>query len=284
MVMNRAVVGANQEPALSRWDHRDAIIYALGVGAGQQDPLAELQFTTENSSAVIQQVLPAFGVVVGMTHGNRPDLGDFPRSQVLHGDQGFVVHKPLPVEGSARISSVVTGMYDKGSGALVTIETTLTDADAGDLFMTSTTGLFVRGEGGFGGDKQPGLQGKIPLRRPDHELTATVREDQALLYRLSGDRNPLHSDPEYARQGGFERPILHGMCTYGITSRLLINALCEGDATRVSGMYGLFSKPVMPGEALTVTVWTDGGRAIFQTRDSSGDVVLDRGTFDYRAR
>lgn len=279
--MNFDVIGRDNGFGEASWTHRDAILYALGVGAGQDDPTAELQFTTENSIGVTQQVLPAFGVVLGMTYAKRPDLGDFDQAKVLHGEQAFTSHRPLPVEGRARAATVVTGIYDKGKGALVETETRLTDAGSGDLLVTSRTGIFVRGEGGFGGEPQPVADWSVPGRAPDAEHTACVRQDQTLLYRLSGDTNPLHSDPRFAAKGGFDRPILHGMCTYGITSRLLINALCGGDPGRVRGMSGRFTRPVLPGTRLTVSMWVNGGSARFRTRDADGVVVLDRGTFEF---
>jgi acyl dehydratase len=284
MPMNFAAIGADNGYGEAAWTHRDAIVYALGVGAGADDPLAELQYTTENSIGVTQQVLPAFGVVLGMTYARRPQLGDFDQAKVLHGEQAFAVHRPLPVQGRARAATVVTGIYDKGSGALVITETTLTDADSGELLMTARGSLFARGEGGFGGDPQPPEDWAAPQREPDTERHSHVRPDQALLYRMSGDRNPLHSDPVFAAKGGFDRPILHGMCTYGITSRLLINALCDGDPARVRSMSGRFTRPVVPGEMLTVRIWTQADEALYQTIDSSGRVVLDRGTFGYARR
>jgi acyl dehydratase len=281
MPINLDAIGADSGYGEASWTRRDVILYALGVGAGQDDPLQELQFTTENSIGVTQQVLPAFGVVLGMTYAKRANLGDFDMAKILHGEQSFTVHHPLPVEGRARAATKVTGIYDKGKGALVESETTLTDAQTGELLLTAQTGLFALGEGGFGGDSQPIKHRPTPQRPADSERRAQVRRDQALLYRLSGDRNPLHSDPLFAAKGGFDRPILHGMCTYGITGRLLINALCEGEATRVRSMSGRFTKPVMPGEKLTVRIWVDGKNAQFQTVDGAGDVVLDRGTFTF---
>lgn len=281
MPLNFGAIGADNGYGEASWTPRDAIIYALGVGAGQDDALQELQFTTENSAGITQQVLPAFGVVLGMTYGRRASLGDIDMTRVLHGEQSFVVHRPLPVEGRARAATTVTGIYDKGKGALVENETTLTDEESGEVLLTARGGLFARGEGGFGGDRQPASHWPEPQRLPDALCSARVRRDQALLYRMSGDRNPLHSDPVFAAKGGFDRPILHGMCTYGITSRLLINALCAGDATRVRAMSGRFTKPVMPGDKLTVRIWADADSAQFQTADSTGDVVLDRGTFTF---
>lgn len=283
MPMNFDAIGVDNGFAEASWTSRDAIIYALGVGAGQDDPVQELQFTTENSIGVSQQVLPVFGVVLAMTYAKRPDLGEFDPAKVLHGEQSFVVHRPLPVEGTARMAMQVTGIYDKGTGALVESETTLTDASSGELLLTTRGGLFARGEGGFGGERQPVQEWPTLQGDPQLERSAYVPFDQALLYRMSGDRNPLHSDPIFAAKGGFDRPILHGMCTYGITARLLINALCDGDATRVRGMSGRFTKPVMPGETLTVRIWPGGDSAQFQTVDSAGDVVLDRGSFTSEA-
>ncbi|WP_416063862.1 MaoC/PaaZ C-terminal domain-containing protein [Rhodococcus indonesiensis] len=281
MPMNLDVVGVTGDTTTVSWTHKDAILYALGVGAGQDDPLTELQYTTENSQGVEQQMLPAYGVVLGMTYGKRPPLGDYPLSRVLHGEQSFVTHRPLPVEGTATVSSVVTGIYDKGKGALAVFDTVLADPASGSPWLTSTTSLFIRGEGGFGGPAQQVPHWSVPHREADHELTSTVRPDQTLLYRLSGDRNPLHSDPKFAQKAGFDRPILHGMCTYGVTGRLLVNALCDGDPTRVRSMSGRFSKPVMPGETLRVQIWDAGDRALFRTISSDGSVVLDRGTFEF---
>jgi acyl dehydratase len=281
MGMNFDAIGADNGYGEVTWTHRDTILYALGVGAGQGDPQCELQFTTENSIDVQLQALPAFGVVLGMTYGKRPPLGVFSPAMVLHGEQSFTMHTPLPVQGSAKVSTVLAGIYDKGKGAFAALETTVADAGTGEPWLTSRTGLFIRGEGGFGGHKQPVEDWELPDRAADAELSSTIRPDQTLLYRLSGDRNPLHSDPKFAAKAGFPRPILHGMCTYGVTGRLLVNELCGGDPARVQGMSGRFSKPVMPGDTLTVSIWKNSGRALFQTRDSEGNVVLDRGTFDY---
>jgi acyl dehydratase len=281
MAMNFDAIGADNGHGEASWTDREVSLYALGVGAGQDDPLAELQFTTENSIGVQQQALPGFGVVMAMTYAKRPSFGDFHPSQVLHAEQSFTLHHPLPVQGRARVAMVVKGIYDKGKAALVDAETTLTDAESGERLMTTRGGLFVRGEGGFGGDPAPVVEWPAPTGKPDVVCTSQVRADQALLYRLSGDRNPLHSDPTFAAKGGFDRPILHGMCTYGITCRLLINALCGGDADRTRSLSGRFTKPVLPGSTLTVRAWVDGGRAQFQTLDGDGDVVLDRGVFEF---
>ena len=142
--------------------------------------------------------------------------------------------------------------------------------------------LYCRGAGDFGGERGPSSTFEIPDRKADHEVTYVTREDQALTYRLSGDRNPLHSDPSFAAIGGFDRPILHGLCTYGFTGRALLHSLCDGDPSRFKGMDGRFSKPVMPGDTLTISMWVDGQEALFQTKNQDGDVVFDQGNFKFK--
>jgi acyl dehydratase len=155
-------------------------------------------------------------------------------------------------------------------------------ADSFEQILRLASNFFIRGEGGFGGDRGPsGDENKAPDRDPDHAVTYETRIDQALLYRLSGDRNPLHSDPEFAKAGGFPKPILHGMCTYGFTGRALLHTLCGSDPARFKSMEGRFSRPVFPGEALTVRMWVDGQRAIFATESSSGQTVIDRGVCEF---
>ena len=156
-------------------------------------------------------------------------------------------------------------------------------ADSGEPLFTNRSSLFLRGEGGFGGDRGPSTsRTAAPDRAPDLSVTYQTRPDQALLYRLNGDRNPLHSDPAFAARGGFPKPILHGLCTYGFTGRGLLHLLCEGDPARFHGMEARFTSPVMPGEALTIDVWRTGdGEAAFRTTASDGRVVLDGGLCTY---
>lgn len=281
MALDHSIVGVASEPAPRSWTSADTILYALGVGAGADDPLTELSFTTENSQGITQQVLPTFSVLAAQAPFARRNLGDFDRARLVHAEQGFEMHRPLPVAGEVTVTSTVVGIYDKGKGALVTTESVASDAD-GKPLVTSRGSAYIVGEGGFGGDPGPSNTWEKPDRSPDHQVTYRTRPDQALLYRLSGDRNPLHSDPTFAARGGFARPILHGLCTYGFTGRALLHALCDSDPARFHGMYGRFSKPVLPGQTLTISIWTaGGGRALFQTATDDGTVVIDRGVVTY---
>jgi acyl dehydratase len=290
--INPDALGAAAPPVESSWTSTDCLLYALGVGAGALDPACELEFTTEHSAAHPQRVLPTFATVVGRPRG--PDgastggaplgqVGDFDPAMLVHGEQAIQLDGPLPTEGRVRTSSRVAGIYDKGSGALIVIESESSDADTGQRRFCAATGLFVRGEGGFGGPRGPSEpDAGPPARAPDHVVSYTTRPDQALLYRLSGDRNPLHSDPDFAKRAGFPRPILHGLCTYGFTGRALLHTLCGSDPARFGSMTARFSAPAYPGDTLAVSIWTDHDRAWFRTETQSGAVVLDRGQFRLR--
>jgi acyl dehydratase len=203
----------------------------------------------------------------------------------VHGEQAIELHGPIPVEGTVRTTGRITGIYDKGSGAVIATESTSVDAQTGEPRFTTRSSAFIRGEGGFGGDRGPsGPKNVAPDRDADHVVSYETRADQALLYRLSGDRNPLHSDPEFAKMAGFDRPILHGLCTYGFTGRALLHSLCGSDPARFRSMEARFSKPVFPGDTLTVRMWITGdGEAVFRTETQNGDVVIDQGRATFQA-
>jgi acyl dehydratase len=283
MSLDHSLIG-EPGPSIERsWTSKDALLYAIGVGAGLGDPLQELEFTTENSEGIEQQVLPTYGVLLAQAPGAR-SIGDFDRALLVHAEQYVELHRPLPVAGTVRSSSTVTGIFDKGSGGLVQSESVSVDAATGEKLITSRSGTFIRGEGGFGGERGSSEPWQLPDREPDHTVVYPTRPEQALLYRLSGDRNPLHADPKFAARGGFSRPILHGLCTYGFTGRALLHELCGGDPARFVSMGGRFSAPVIPGEALVVSIWTaDDGSALFQTAKEDGTVVIDRGRVRYHA-
>ncbi len=278
MPINPDAVGAESDPVETSWTSKDALLYAVGVGAGSVDPAQELQFTTENSQNIQQQVLPTFAVIAGMGGGAMAKIGEINWAMLVHGEQSIELSGPIPVEGTVRTSSRVTGIYDKGSGAVVVTEAESTDVATGDPLFKTRMSAFIRGEGGWGGDRGPsGGKNTAPDRAPDHKVTYETRADQALTYRLSGDRNPLHSDPEFAKLAGFDRPILHGLCTYGFTGRALLHSLCGSDPARFKQMDARFSKPVMPGDTLTISIWVDGNEAVFRTETQNGDVVIDAG-------
>lgn len=286
MAINPDAVGAQGEPSTFSWDSTSSILYALGVGAGMSDPTGfELEFTTENSHGIEQKALPTMVVVASLRSemkGSGPlaELGSFNPAMLVHGEQSFTLHKPLAPAGSASASSRIAAIYDKGKAAVVVLESTATDIDSGDKLFTTSTSMFIRGEGGWGGDRGPSAKFVAPERAPDHVVSYQTRPDQALLYRLNGDRNPLHSDPQFAAMGGFDKPILHGLCTYGFTGRALLHAVCDSDPVRFLHMAGRFASPVLPGEALDVRIWIEANTATFQTY--VGDrLVLDAGAMTF---
>lgn len=281
MPINPDAVGAKSEPTRQSWTSKDALLYAVGVGAGQV-PLEELQYTTENSTDIDQKVLPTMAVILGGGGGAFAQIGSFNPAMLVHGEQQIALHREIPVEGEIETVSEITGIYDKGKGAVVVSEATSTLVSDGQPLFSKTMSAFIRGEGGWGGDSGPALEWERPDGDPDEVVTYTTRPEQALIYRLSGDRNPLHADPQFAAMGGFDTPILHGLCTYGFTGRGLLRSLCDGDPSRFRSMYGRFSSPVFPGESLTVNVWRTGdGEAVYQAQGGDGRVVLDKGTCTY---
>ncbi len=277
MPINPDAVGAEGAPLRHSWVSKDALLYAVGVGAGTD----ELQFTTENTKDTLQKVLPTFAVIIG--GGARPmdQIGSINHAMMVHGEQGIELFGEIPADGEIETTSRCIGIWDKGAAAVLEFESTAVDTKTGGILLKTYSSLFCRGEGGFGGERGPSEKVEFPARAADHEVTYDTREDQALTYRLSGDRNPLHSDPSFAAMGGFERPILHGLCTWGFTGRALLHTLCDSDPLRFRAMKSRFSKPVTPGDRLTVSMWVDGETALFRTRDQNDNVVIDQGVFEF---
>jgi len=281
-VLNVDAVGRSVESVGYQWSATDVMRYALAVGAGAGDATEELEFTTENTDGVSLRVLPTFGALVAQQSGRRPDIGPVPPGMALHAEQAMTLHGPLPTEGTTRTTATISHIFDKISGALVITDIEVTDATTEAPLVSVRSGVFIRGAGGFGGERGPAAAWQRPGRPPDTMVRYATGKNQALLYRLTGDRNPLHSDPSLARAAGQERPILHGMCTYGFAGRALLHTLCGSDPARFVSMSGRFTAPVLPGQELSVRIWADGDEAMFQVLSEAGAIVLDHGTCSFR--
>ncbi|MCX4453739.1 MaoC/PaaZ C-terminal domain-containing protein [Streptomyces sp. NBC_01728] len=241
------------------WDRKDVQLYHLGLGAGvpATDP-DELRYTLESKL----HVLPSFATVAGagspgVISGLSMPGVDVDLARVLHGGQTIELHRPIPVEGKAVATGRIAAVYDKGKAAVLVMRTEVADAE-GPLW-TNDAQIFVRGEGGWGGDRGPSTRIEEPAGPPDRTVERPIREEQALLYRLSGDWNPLHADPEFAKLAGFDRPILHGLCTYGMTLKAVVDTLLGGDVARVRSYTTRFAGVVYPGETLRIRMWRREG-------------------------
>jgi acyl dehydratase len=261
---------------------RDAILYALGVGIGQ-DPVdeAQLAFVTEQNL----KALPTFACVLGYTPFWLREAGiDFVRA--VHGEQGVVIHRPLPTRGRVIGVTRVLGAVDKGpgKGALIYSERRIVDADDGEPIATLTQTTFCRGDGGFGGPQRTTpAPHALPERAPDFICDLATRPEAALIYRLSGDTNPLHSDPAHARAAGFPRPILHGLATFGVAGHAILKTICGYDPSRLTAMSGRFSAPVYPGETIRTEMWRDGEVVSFRARVVERDVTaINNGRVEIR--
>ena len=276
MPINPDAAGSVGEPTEISWTSKQSLIYALGIGAGVSDPTGfELEFTTENSDGVDQRAFPTQCVVMG--RGRTPGFGDFNPMFLLHAEQAITCHQEIPAAGKGIATGRIGEIYDKGKAALVYMQTDVTDPDGTPLWSTRS-GLFIGGEGGWGGDRGPSNDWELPDREADHVVTYETRRDQALLYRLSGDRNPLHSDPDFAAEAGFPRPILHGLCTYGVAGYAVLGTYCDHDPARLLGFDLRFSAPVFPGETIRTEMWRVNGNVQFRARVVERDVVvLDNG-------
>lgn len=266
-----------------RYDWRDCVLYSLGIGIGL-DPMdeADLPFVDENRL----KVHPAMANVLGYPgFWQRDPAFGLDWVKTVHGEHAFRLHAPLPPKGRVRGVSRIVDLVDKGEGrgALIFVEREITDLETGQLLATVNQTVFCRGDGGFNGpNKALPPPRPIPDRTPDVVVQAPTSAQSALIYRLSGDFNPLHSSPAAARAAGFERPILHGLATFGVTCQALMKRLCGSDPAAVRAMSGRFSAPVFPGETLSVEIWRDGaGAATFRASvPERGAVVVNHGFFE----
>lgn len=267
------------------WTARDVLLYHLSLGAGRdaaRDP--ELAWTFERDL----QVLPTFAMVAGkgVSAGDAPSTAsmsmpgvDIDLRRVLHAGQELEVHRPLPAWGTALLSTRVAHVWDKGKAAVIVLEHDACD-DQGEPLWTTRMQIWARGEGGFGGEPGPETAVAAPGRPPDHVLESTTRPDQALLYRLNGDLNPLHIDPGFARAAGFDAPILHGLASYAIVARSLVDGILGGDATRLKALGVRFAGSVTPGQTIRTEVWQEAGGLVLAAScpERDGAPVLSHAT------
>jgi acyl dehydratase len=263
------VVGLKGEPSQYSYDSKDAMLYACGIGARPYD---DLNFLFEGKGP---KVFPTFAVIGGMAGmGVMGQLEGINPVMILHGEQSITLHRELPPQAKLTLQGEITALWDKGAAAVIEIETTATDDD-GPLF-TAKAGIFARGSGGFGGERGPSAKEKNnpPEKEPDHVVSDETRIEQAAIYRLSGDRNPLHIDPDFAKAGGFDTPILHGLCTYGFVGRAILKSLCGNDPANLKSFEARFADVVYPGDTITTKMWVDGKEAMVQAETQNGNVVL----------
>lgn len=270
------------------WGPNDGSLYALSVGASS-DGASGLEFTTADANSAAA-VLPSFAVILTMKSASSPitHVGDFPLSKIIHAGQEVLLRRPLPTSGTGIGTTEVTGIFDTGKHAIIETTTSLRAVDvttgSGEEntqeFAQTKSTILVLGEGDFGGAKPPQKPAR-PTGKPHGNASFRTTPNQALLYRLNGDRNPLHFDTPTATAAGFERPILHGLCTFGIVSRLLLEEICPDAPACFESFSARFVKPVYPGAVLDTAWWHSGSTVHFQV-ETDGEVVLDSGTFALR--
>lgn len=268
-------IGAELDEASFSWQSSDVLLYHLALGAGSPptDP-AELRYTYEKDL----RVLPTFATVAPTLGTEEPPAVSFPGvdidlAKVVHGKEQVTVHRPIPTQGKATSRTRIADVLDKGKAAVIQTETEVSDS-AGNPLWTINRGIFAQGEGGFGGHRGASDRVELPDRDPDEVIDTPTLPQQALLYRLCGDRNPLHVDPEFAKSAGFDQPILHGLCTYGVVAKAVTDRLLDADVTRVRSFSAQFAGIVLPGETLRTRVWREGDRLLVSTsapdRDEAG--------------
>lgn len=256
-------LGAELPEQTFSWTAYEVALYNLSVGAAA-DPmdLTGLGYVHDSDP----KVLPTFGTVAaGFRDTEAPKVSlpgiEIDLAKVVHGNQSVTTHGPIPAAGTATTRTTIVEVQDKGSAAVI-VQEGVTIGDDGRKLWTTRSSIFARDEGGFGGERGSSARVDYPDREPDHVLTVPTWPNQALFYRLCGDRNPLHSDPEFAANAGFPRPILHGRCTYGAVARVIVDELLDGDVTALTGFSAGFAGVVFPGETLRVEVWREDGRLL----------------------
>lgn len=257
------VLGSELPGGSYSWDEEDIILYNLGIGAGvpATDPY-ELSYVYEADLRALPTfgTIPPFGIMMSMASVEGMDIN---LAQILHGEQELEVHRQIPTSGTVTQTGRVAAIYDKGKGALAILEIVSVLTETGENLFTNRSAIYLQGEGGFGGDKGPSVRYNPPDRDPDHVVESPTLPQQALLYRMaSGDKNPLHADPGFASMAGYEQPILHGLCTYGVVAKAVVDSALNGEPDRFGSYSARFSGHVFPGETLMTRVWDEGDHLI----------------------
>jgi acyl dehydratase len=276
MALNLETIGKVWGPYEFSYDEKDLIIYALGIGFGKDC----LEYVYEGDKDF--KAFPTFGVIFPANAGAEAFLSTKANfATVVHGEQNLQIHNPLPREATVLTTAVIEGIYDKGSGALIVMRFD-SKGKNGVPLCSNWVGAFVRGAGGFGGAAQPRKEiPTIPQKSPDFVLDAQTGVNQAALYRISGDRNPLHIDPAVANAVGFKEPILHGLCTYGVICRRFVKEVLQSDAAKLKSYSARFSTPVIPGESLQTKVWQTNPRLfLLEVYNAKGEAVLRNGLIE----
>jgi acyl dehydratase len=270
-MIDLGLVGKKYGPISFEYTWKDVVLYALGIGAQAE----ELPFIYENAKGGIR-VFPSFSIVMGI--GLLIELFKdmkVDRTRFIHGEQAMKLYRPIPPEGTTLVEGEIANIYDKGKGALIAWRKKVM-TEGGDLLVETESGIFYVGEGGFGGDPGPNTEALEPPKgtEPDFTVSYFIPENQAALYRLNGDLNPLHVDPDFAKMGGFSRPILHGLCTYGHAVRAILYKACNGDVGRFKEFKARLSGVVYPGDSLVTEGWMGKvGRYLIRSRTDRGVVL-----------
>ncbi len=277
MPLNMDGIGKKIGPLTKDYTWKDVVLYALGVGAGFSD----IEYCYEKGLKVI----PSFSIAaIFDLFSIVQKASNFNPAGILHGEQDLFFHHPIPTHGTLITEGKIINYYDKGKdkGALVVTESETFHSNGSKLFSSVIT-LFARLDGGFGGENAPKKPVHFPERKPDYMVDAHPSLDQPLLYRLSGDTLDLHVNAEFAKMAGFDKPIMHGLCTHGYACRALVQSLLPGQPEKLRRLDCRFTKPLYPGIPIKTLVWKiDQGKAVWRTINAeTNDVVIDKGVLEY---
>ena len=275
------LVGLKFAPVPVNWSDNDVMLYALAVGA---TPEKDLDYVYEGKGP---KAIPTYGVIPGMTclMGLNSNV-DINLLNVLHGEQSIELARPLPPKVKSGVAQgSITEVWDKGKAAVIGIECEVSDDD-GLIFTTHST-IFVRNSGGFGGERGPSAKdvNVPPERAPDHTVKYATLAQQGALYRLTGDRVPLHIDPDFAKMAGYEKPFMHGLCTYGFVCRAILEACCGGEPENFRSLSGRFADQVWFEDTIITKIWeTQPGEAIVQVETQTGAIVISQAKTTFATR